>query len=142
MKEHLYCRSDAVFFDVSHMGQVRISGRDHAAFIERVTVLDYKSLSECKGSLSLILNERGGVIDDTVITRFNDHAYMVINGACKHRDLEHMRRVQHNDFAGKDVKIDYSEDNALIALQGPKAFSVLETIIPSLNTKGTFWLKI
>ena len=67
-----------------------LTAKDEA---ERVTVLDYSALPESKGSLSLILNERGGVIDDTVITRFNDHAYMVINGACKHTDLEHMRQV-------------------------------------------------
>ena len=83
MKEHLWCRSDgkASLFDVSHMGQIRWHGKDRAAFLEKVVVGDIAGLQEGHGCLSLVTNENGGIIDDTVITNAGDYIYMVVNGA-------------------------------------------------------------
>lgn len=81
MKEHIHCREKSALFDVSHMGQLRIHGKDRHDFIERITVVDIKSMKNGESSLSLITNETGGIKDDTVITRNADHIYMVVNAA-------------------------------------------------------------
>ena len=79
MKEHLWCRSDnkSSLFDVSHMGQIRWHGKDRVKFLERVVVGDIEGLSEGGGCLSLVTNEQGGILDDTVITKYGDYVYMV-----------------------------------------------------------------
>jgi aminomethyltransferase len=128
MKEHIHCREHSALFDVSHMGQVRIHGKDRHEFIERITVIDTQSLKPGEGSLSLITNAEGGIKDDTVITINEDHIYMVVNAGCKDKDYEHMDKVLDEEFSNKDVTIERLDDRSLIALQGPKTASVLENL--------------
>lgn len=61
-------------------------------FLERVTVCDIAGLKATESKLSLVMNENGGIVDDTVITNAGDHIYMVVNGACKHKDLAHFAK--------------------------------------------------
>lgn len=79
MKEHLWCRSDnkSSLFDVSHMGQIRWHGKDRINFLERIVVGDIGGLSDGSGCLSLVTNVEGGILDDTVITKYGDYVYMV-----------------------------------------------------------------
>ncbi len=79
MKEHLWCRSDgkSSLFDVSHMGQIRWHGKDRVKFLERVVLGDIGGLGVGSGCLSLVTNEEGGILDDTVITKYDDYVYMV-----------------------------------------------------------------
>lgn len=129
IQEHNAVRQGAGFFDVSHMGQVRFHGKDREAFVERVTVVDFTKLKPGQGSLSLIMNAEGGINDDTVVSKYEDHVYMVINAGCKDKDLAHMKAVLDSEFKGKDVTMTYKEsDDALIAVQGPKAASIIEGI--------------
>jgi aminomethyltransferase len=112
------------------MGQVRFTGKDRERFVERVTVVDFTKLKAGQGSLSLIMNENGGINDDTVVSKYEDHVYMVINAGCKDKDLAHMKKVLDSEFNGKDVQMSYKEsEDALIAVQGPKAASIVETIV-------------
>ena len=94
MNEHLWCRSEgkAALFDVSHMGQIRWYGKDRVKFLERIVVGDIAGLAESQGCLSVITNENGGIMDDTVITNAGDHVYMVVNGATKFGDMEHFQK--------------------------------------------------
>jgi aminomethyltransferase len=94
MKEHVHTRAAgcASVFDVSHMGQIKWHGKDAVAFIEKMVVGDIASLKEGEGKLSLIMNEGGTIMDDTVITNAGDHIYMVVNGACKVKDMAHFNR--------------------------------------------------
>lgn len=128
IKEHLHCRDSVGLFDVSHMGQVRIVGKDAQAFLERLTVADLQGLSKGKATLSLIMNEKGGINDDCIITKVeNDSFFVVINAGCKDKDLEYMNMHRNSpDFKDKDVSIIYSEANSLIAVQGPKAQHALD----------------
>ena len=84
MNEHLWCRSDdkSSLFDVSHMGQIRWHGKDRIEFLERVVVGDIGGLSSGSGCLSLVTNEEGGILDDTVITNYEDYVYMVSSINC------------------------------------------------------------
>ena len=131
IKEHLHCRSSVGLFDVSHMGQVRIKGKDAAAFLERLTVADVQSLVPGKATLSLIMNEKGGINDDCIITKVaDDHFFMVINAGCKDNDLAYMNAHKNgSEWKGKDISILYNEDNSLIAVQGPKAQQLLDQTI-------------
>jgi len=85
LKEHLHTRAQncASLFDVSHMGQIKWHGKDAVKFIEKMCVGDILSLKPGEAKLSLIMNEKGTIVDDTVITNAGDHIYMVVNGACK-----------------------------------------------------------
>jgi len=131
MKEHLHCRSEnkASLFDVSHMGQIRWHGADRVAFLEKIVVGDIASLAPGSGCLSLVTNEDGGIIDDTVITNAGDFVYMVVNGATKFGDMEHFKE-QMDDFDG-DVSMEYLEDTMqLLALQGPGAADAIAKLLP------------
>lgn len=132
MKEHLWCRSEgkSSLFDVSHMGQIRWHGADRARFIEKVVVGDIQGLGDGQGLLSLITNENGGIMDDTVITNAGDFVYMVVNGATKFGDMAHFQK-HLDDFDG-DVTMEYLEDTMqLLALQGPGAASAVAKLLPS-----------
>eukprot|EP00639_Heterosigma_akashiwo_P004887 CAMPEP_0194574918 /NCGR_PEP_ID=MMETSP0292-20121207/10591_1 /TAXON_ID=39354 /ORGANISM="Heterosigma akashiwo, Strain CCMP2393" /LENGTH=411 /DNA_ID=CAMNT_0039426563 /DNA_START=42 /DNA_END=1277 /DNA_ORIENTATION=+ len=131
MKEHLWCREEgkASLFDVSHMGQLKWTGSQAADFIEKMVVGDIKGLKEGAGRLSLITNENGGILDDTVITNAGDYIYMVVNGACKHKDMAHFD--QHLAASGMDARYEYCEDLQLLALQGLGAAAVLAPLLPA-----------
>jgi len=83
--------------------------------------------------LSVLLTDKGGIIDDCIITNKDNHVYMVVNGACKEKDLEHMRArlAEFNQKNKAAVKIEYLADTrSLLALQGPKAAEVLSMYLP------------
>ena len=132
MKEHLWCRSDgkASLFDVSHMGQIKWHGKDRVAFLEKIVVGDIEGLDANSGCLSLVTNVNGGIIDDTVITKYDDYIYMVVNGATKFGDMKHFQE-QMDMFTG-DVTMEYLEDGMqLLAIQGPGAADAVQKILPS-----------
>lgn len=131
MKEHLWCRGDgkAALFDVSHMGQIRWHGEDRAEFLEKIVVGDIKGLAAGSGCLSLVTNEKGGIIDDTVITNAGEYIYMVVNGATKFGDMKHFEEKMAS-FDG-DITMEYLEDSLqLLAIQGPGAAEALKHLIP------------
>ena len=108
MKEHFHTRQASGIFDVSHMGQVRFRGKDAAALLERATVVDTKNLKPGQASLSLLMNEKGGI---------EDEFYVVINAGCKITDLAHIDNLMKSEFAKKDVSYQvFDEINSLIAI--------------------------
>ena len=116
--EHLHTRSHAGLFDVSHMGQVRVTGRGLEAALERALPLDFDGWPEGVQRYSLLLNERGGIEDDLMVTRLADEVRIVVNAACKEKDLALLRTLC------PDLSFTLLDD-ALIALQGPAAESAL-----------------
>jgi len=74
------------------------------------------------------MNEKGGIKDDCIITKDQDGKFFVVlNAGCKDKDLEHLRSVLKSaDWKGKDVSINYNEDNSLVAVQGPEAVGLVE----------------
>jgi glycine cleavage system T protein (aminomethyltransferase) len=131
MAEHLWTREKAGLFDVSHMGQLLIHGRGTDAALERLMPGDFQAAADMKPKYSLLLDEDGGIIDDLMATRRGDDFYVVVNGATKHGDIEYM----HRRLPG-DVVVDYMKEQALLALQGPRAAEVLETIVPGVSELG------
>ena len=86
-------RESAGLFDVSHMLGVVIRGADRIEFMEKLCTADLQSLPAGMGSLSVITNSDGGIIDDCIVTNAVDHLYMVINAGHEDKDLPHM--AQH-----------------------------------------------
>ena len=127
LAEHLWTRENAGLFDVSHMGQLLISGPDVDAELEKLLPADVKGLGEDKMRYSLLLNESGGILDDLMLTRQPDGFYMVVNGATKLDDIGHLR-----EYLPDEITLNHLEESALLALQGPKAADVLARIQPDV----------
>lgn len=132
MAEHHQTRERAGIFDVSHMGQIKWHGDDCADFIEKCVVGDVKGLEPGTGLLTLITTPEGTIIDDCIVSKAKEgYIYMVVNGACKHKDMAHFKE-QMEIYGGKDVCMDYMEETlSLIAIQGPSAAAATQTIMPS-----------
>lgn len=130
MKEHLWTRENAGLFDVSHMGQARLRGVSPLSAFEEVTPGDFIGLKPGKQRYSVLLNKKGGIIDDLMAARPDDDGlFVVVNGACKDNDF----KIIDDELAGQ-VRIDRLEDRALLALQGPKAAAVLADHAPEAAT--------
>jgi aminomethyltransferase len=125
--EHLWTRENAGLFDVSHMGQLFVHGRGVDAALERLMPGDFRSAADMKPKYSLLLDEEGGIIEDLMATRRGDDFYVVVNGATKHGDIAYMEQL-----LPEDVVIDHMSEQALLALQGPRAAEVLEQIVPGV----------
>ena len=122
--EHLHTRAQAGLFDVSHMGQIWLRGAEAARALEALVPGDLQALMPRQMRYTLLLNDRGGILDDLMATRVPEEAgdglMLVVNAACKEADLVHLRA--HLDRA---VTIEPQFERALLALQGPAAAAVL-----------------
>ena len=127
-KEHLHCRAEAGLFDVSHMGQLRLRGKNAAKMLEMLVPVDIIDLPEGKQRYAFFTNDAGGIEDDLMVTNFGDHYFIVVNAACKTEDIAHL---QAHLLA--DVELEVIHDRALLALQGPKAVDVLATLAPQVR---------
>lgn len=125
LQEHLHTRAHAGLFDVSHMGQVRLSGAGAPAALEALVPVDVVGLESGQQRYALFTNESGGILDDLMIARLGDEWLIVVNAACKAQDIAHLER----HLAGKCV-VEPLPDRALIALQGPEASAVLARLAP------------
>jgi len=128
MAEHLWTRSHAGLFDVSHMGQLLFHGPDIDRALETLLPGDLIALKDGRLRYSMLLAEDGGIIDDLMATRRGEHFYLVVNGATKHGDIaEFERRLP------RTVAMDHMKEQALLALQGPEAAAALEALVPGLS---------
>jgi len=129
--EHLWTRENAGLFDVSHMGQLLVHGRDVEKALEALMPGDFQAAADMKPKYSLLLDEEGGIIDDLMATRRGDDFYIVVNGATKIGDIGYMEKR-----LPAQVVIDHMKEQALLALQGPRAAEVLETIVTGVSGLG------
>lgn len=126
INSHIHTRQKAGLFDVGHMAQLRLSGKDRVKFLESLVVADLAELPIGSSKLSVFTNEKGGIIDDTVITNSGDYFYIVVNAGCADKDIAHLKN-HLGKFSG-DVKLEVL-DRSLIALQGPAAEGVLTSLV-------------
>ncbi|XP_025910780.1 aminomethyltransferase, mitochondrial [Apteryx rowi] len=139
LESHLHTRHHCSLFDVSHMLQSRVYGRDRVKFMESLVVGDIAELKPDQGTLTLLTNEKGGIVDDLIVTNTSeDHLYVVSNAGCADKDLAIMKdRVKELQAAGKDVHLEVL-DNALLALQGPSMARVLQAGLSNDLAKLSF----
>lgn len=142
MAEHLWTRQSAGLFDVSHMGQLVFTGEAVVQALETVLPGDLTGLGESKMRYSLLLNEEGGILDDLMVTRRTgedgEELYIVVNGATKYDDIAYLL-----DQMPDDATLNLLDEQALLALQGPKAVDALARLVPGVErlvfmTAGAF----
>ena len=126
VKEHMAVRESVGLFDVSHMGEIFIEGKDALANIQEIFTNDFKDMADCQIKYTLMCNEKGGIIDDLILYKYNNQKYMaVVNASNKETDFEWIS----SHITGEVEAIDRSEATGLVALQGPKAKATLEKLI-------------
>lgn len=118
--EHLWTREHAGLFDVSHMGQLVVSGEGAAAALEALLPGDISALKPGRQRYSLLLGETGGILDDLMVTNRGDHYYLVVNGATKWDDIAHLR-----EHLPDEITLNLLDEHGLLALQGPEAAAAL-----------------
>jgi aminomethyltransferase len=126
--EHLWTRESAGLFDVSHMGQLTVHGERADAALETLLPGELQMLADCRLRYSMLLDEDGGIIDDLMATRRGRDFYVVVNGATKYGDIEQMERR-----LPRGTVVDHMKEQALLALQGPRAVEVLDRLTPGVS---------
>jgi len=128
LKEYTFVREGgAGLFDITHMGQVRVTGREALAFLQFVTTNDVSKLAEGQVHYSALLNEIGMFIDDITTYKISDtEYYLCINAANRHKDVAHLQQQSaHFDVC----VVDESDDTTLLALQGAVAQAALQPLV-------------
>ena len=129
MAEHKHTRAAAGLFDISHMGQLRLSGPDAAAAFETLMPVDVIDLPAGKQRYGLLLDDQGGILDDLMFfNEGNGSLFVIVNGACKVADIAHIQQK-----IGQRCQVQPLPEQALLALQGPQAAATLARLSPGIE---------
>lgn len=124
--EHMAVRTKAGLFDVSHMGEVLITGKDAFSNLQMLLTNDMTGLADGRVRYSPMCNENGGVVDDLIACRYNEEKYLlVINAANREKDVEWIKSHLFGEVKAEDI----SDGIAQIALQGPKSKEILSKLV-------------
>ena len=126
--EHQHCRTQAGLFDISHMGQIKIYGEDAANQLEKAVTGNIEGLKPYHQRYTVMTNDEGGIIDDIMITRAADHLFLIVNAACKEKDMAHLQNMLTSG-----CRLEVLNDRSLLALQGPMAEQVLRQFIYDID---------
>ncbi len=126
LDEHRAVRTAAGLFDVSHMGEFTAQGPGAEAFVQRLVTNDAATLTDGRAMYAVLCHPSGGAVDDLLVYRLAaDHFLLVVNASNRQKDWDHARSVLAE--GGFDCSLtDDSDDVALLALQGPRAFEIFE----------------
>jgi aminomethyltransferase len=132
IEEHKWCRSSAGFFDVSHMGRLRFSGRHARKFLDHVCTRQIYGMQAGMIRYSLVCNDQGGCRDDVLVYCVDEDEYlMVCNASNRHKLLKHFAE-RKGEFSFKFV--DETDSTAMVAIQGPKAMDLISRISSTIPT--------
>jgi aminomethyltransferase len=125
--EHNAVRTAAGLFDVSHMGEIVVHGKDALKNINRILTNDFSSMDVGQVRYSVICNDRGGCVDDVLVYRLNENDYLIVaNASNRHKDFNWIR-----GHAFGEVKVEDISDNvSQIAIQGPRAIELIRRFVP------------
>ncbi|KAG8231347.1 hypothetical protein J437_LFUL012257 [Ladona fulva] len=137
---HVHTRTCCSLFDVSHMAQTKIYGKDRVSFIESLTTADIQGLGINQAQLSVLTNDNGGIIDDLIITNASETYLFVVSNASRREVVRNLFEGTLEKGGGKmDVRIEMAgDDKALLALQGPESARVLGPLLDVDFSKLTF----
>ena len=129
IQEHKFTRENAGIFDVSHMGQLFITGSDQLTDdLEKIFPVNLKNLKINQSKYSFLMNEQGGIYDDLIITKLKDGYLIILNAACKKQDFEIIKKKLDDKY-----ELNLDESLSLIAIQGPKAKDVLGKVVSNIT---------
>jgi len=121
MEEHRKVRSSVGLFDITHMGEFEVKGKDALAFLQKTTTNDVSKLSDYQVQYSCMCYEDGGIVDDLLVYRLPDRFYLVVNASNIEKDFNWLKAHLFGD-----VKlVNLSDQTALLAIQGPVAEKVM-----------------
>lgn len=136
MAEHTAVRTKAGLFDVSHMGEVLLTGKDALLNLQRLVTADCSNMQNGQARYSPMCNEEGGVVDDVIVYRFDDQTYfIVINASNRFKDMEWMRTHLLGEVCLEDVSDQYAQ----IAIQGPLSHKILSKIADDSAIPGKYY---
>lgn len=140
IEEHMTVRNNAGLFDVSHMGQVFVSGKDSLAFLQKLVPQDISKLVNGKAVYTQLINQKGGIIDDLIIYKLADCKYLLIINASRIKEDVNWMLKNAKDF---EVLVDNQSDRlSMIALQGPQSSAILEELgVTKENQPNRFFVK-
>ncbi|PVZ56346.1 glycine cleavage system aminomethyltransferase GcvT [Arthrobacter sp. H-02-3] len=139
LAEHHAVRNSAGLFDLSHMGEVWVTGPDAAAFLDYALVGKISAMAIGKAKYSLICNEDGGIIDDLITYRRGEQKFLVVPNA---GNAKVVAAAMAERAAGFEVTVqDASAETSLIAVQGPKAEAILLRLVPAAQHELVTGLK-
>ncbi|OEF98415.1 glycine cleavage system aminomethyltransferase GcvT [Desulfuribacillus alkaliarsenatis] len=128
IEEHQQVREHAGLFDVSHMGQILVTGKDAERFLQYISTNDISKLTDNQAMYTFFCYEDGGTVDDLLIYRLSEERYMlVVNAANIEKDLEWLHKQHRADTWEVSIN-DISEETALLAIQGPKSLEILQPL--------------
>jgi len=140
LQEHNAVRTAAGIFDVSHMGEIEIRGPEALKLVDYVSTNNAAKLKVGQAHYSALLYEHGGFVDDILVHKVSDeHFFICVNASNQWKDFEHIEllRLQQNINAQVDFA---SERYAQLAVQGPKALAILQTLTNTdLNAIKYYW---
>lgn len=131
LTEHQAVREAAGLFDLSHMGEVRITGPDAVALLDRALVSAFGTLAVGRAKYSAMPRQDGGLVDDLITYRLGEQEYLVVPNAANAQQV-----VQEFQQRAQDLQVqvlDESEQTSLVALQGPKSAAILSTVLEQLD---------
>jgi aminomethyltransferase len=134
--EHLAVRNAAGIFDISHMGEVTISGAGAEAFLNSVLTNDIRKLAPGEGQYTLMCNERGGVIDDLYAYKLSEGVYFLIINASRIEPDVAWLQAQAAKFSGELNLSDASHNYSAIAVQGPRVKEFINAVIPGASSSA------
>ena len=124
-QEHLAVRTAAGLFDVSHMGEIEVRGREALALLEWVTSNDVSRLKDCQAQYTALMYPQGSAVDDCLVHRFGpNHYFLCVNAANTDKDFEWILKNNKFDAEVRNVSASYSQ----LALQGPKSALILTRV--------------
>tara|TARA_B100001996_G_scaffold129727_1_gene98573 strand:+ start:1 stop:1056 length:1056 start_codon:yes stop_codon:yes gene_type:complete len=128
--EHIHTRKEASIFDVSHMGQIKITGPMIYDAMERILPVSFSEMYPGQIKYSQFLNEEGKIIDDLMVYKSTegDYVWLVVNADCIEKDLNHL-----NIYLNENYSIELIQDRSLIALQGPESSNILCKYFPDIE---------
>lgn len=125
--EHLHTRGKAGLFDICHMGEFILDGKDAAEALSRAVTHNIATLKPGRCRYGFLLTEQGGIIDDLIVYRLREDRFMlVVNASCRERDLAALQERVGPSLMLEDI----SDATGKLDLQGPQSFDVLETVLP------------
>ena len=124
-REHEIVRTGVGVFDVSHMGEFEVTGKDRNEFVNRITSNDASALADGQAQYSALLNDQGTFIDDCLVYQFGDKIMLVVNASNIEKDWNHVVEQK----AGSDIRLrNISDDVGLLAVQGPRAEDLVQSL--------------
>jgi len=135
ISEHMSVRTRAGLFDVSHMGRFKVEGPNSLELLQNLMTNDISTLQQNQALYSLMCYDTGGIVDDLIVYRINRETYLlVVNSSNIHKDFEWILEHCPEKAESTAIKIeDITDSMALLALQGPLAYKLLQSIVVDIN---------